>query len=56
MWVNVLQLVKIYVQPLKLVDANGNDIFLPETDVLAQYFLPGKAIVSLDDGAAVKSG
>ncbi|HHF3691157.1 TPA: DNA-directed RNA polymerase subunit beta' [Haemophilus influenzae] len=41
---------------IKLVDANGNDIFLPETDVLAQYFLPGKAIVSLDDGAAVKVG
>ena len=41
---------------IKLVDANGNDIFLPETDVLAQYFLPGKAIVSLDDGAEVKVG
>ncbi|HHF6143850.1 TPA: DNA-directed RNA polymerase subunit beta' [Haemophilus influenzae] len=41
---------------IKLVDANGNDIFLPETDVLAQYFLPGKSIVSLDDGAAVKVG
>ena len=41
---------------IKLVDAKGNDIFLPETDVIAQYFLPGKAIVSLDDGAEVKVG
>ena len=24
---------------IKLVDAKGNDIFLPETDVIAQYFL-----------------
>ncbi len=41
---------------IKLVDANGNDIFLPETDVLVQYFLSGKAIVSLDDGDLVKLG
>ncbi|OOF70725.1 DNA-directed RNA polymerase subunit beta' [Rodentibacter caecimuris] len=41
---------------IKLVDAAGNDVFLPETDVIAQYFLPGKAIVSLEDGAAVRVG
>ncbi|MFD0966561.1 DNA-directed RNA polymerase subunit beta' [Seminibacterium arietis] len=41
---------------LKLVDAKGNDIFIPNTDVIAQYFLPGKAIVTLDDGAEVSIG
>ncbi len=41
---------------IKLVDAQGNDILIPGTEVAAQYFLPGKAIVSLDDGAAVKVG
>lgn len=34
---------------LKLVDANGNDILIPGTEVPAQYFLPGKAIVTLDN-------
>ncbi|MFZ7174470.1 DNA-directed RNA polymerase subunit beta' [[Pasteurella] aerogenes] len=41
---------------LKLVDAQGNDIVIPGTDVAAQYFLPGKAIVTLDDGAEVHIG
>ncbi|MFY1026194.1 DNA-directed RNA polymerase subunit beta' [Actinobacillus seminis] len=41
---------------LKLVDAHGNDIVIPGTDVAAQYFLPGKAIVTLDDGAEVHIG
>ncbi|OBW91292.1 DNA-directed RNA polymerase subunit beta' [Gallibacterium genomosp. 3] len=41
---------------LKLVDANGNDILIPGTEVPAQYFLPGKAIVTLDDNAEVNIG
>ena len=41
---------------LKLVDAQGNDIFIPGTDVLAQYFLPGKAIVSINDGSEISIG
>ena len=41
---------------IKLVDAKGNDILVPGTDVVAQYFLPGKAIVTLDDGAEVHVG
>ena len=53
---NVQQRGKDLRPTIKLVDAKGNDIFLPETDVIAQYFLPGKAIVSLDDGAEVKVG
>ena len=30
---------------VKLVDENGKDILIPGTDVAAQYFLPGQAIV-----------
>ncbi|HDR1289643.1 TPA: DNA-directed RNA polymerase subunit beta', partial [Pasteurella multocida] len=41
---------------IKLVDAKGHDILIPGTDVLAQYFLPGKAIVTLDDNAEVHIG
>ena len=41
---------------IKLVDDKGNDIVVPGTDVVAQYFLPSKAIVTLDDGAEVHIG
>ena len=41
---------------IKLVDANGKDVLIPGTDMPAQYFLPGKAIVNLDDGAEVNVG
>lgn len=41
---------------LRLVDSNGKDILIPGTDVAAQYFLPGKAIVTLDDGAEIEVG
>ncbi len=41
---------------IKLVDAKGNDILIPGTDVPANYFLPGKAIVSLTDGAEISVG
>jgi DNA-directed RNA polymerase subunit beta' len=40
----------------KLLDAQGNDLFIPGTDVAAQYALPANAIVSLEDGAQVKVG
>ncbi|QGM79908.1 DNA-directed RNA polymerase subunit beta' [Otariodibacter oris] len=39
---------------LKLVDAKGNDILINDTPV--QYFLPGKAIVTLSDGAEIGTG
>lgn len=39
---------------LKLVDAQGNDILVNDTPV--QYILPGKAIVSLNEGAEVTVG
>ncbi|UJF19182.1 DNA-directed RNA polymerase subunit beta' [Vibrio sp. SS-MA-C1-2] len=41
---------------VKLVDANGNDVMIPGTDMPAQYFLPGKALVQLEDGADVGVG
>ncbi|WP_017222505.1 DNA-directed RNA polymerase subunit beta' [Moritella dasanensis] len=41
---------------VKLVDAAGNDLFIPGTEVVAQYFLPSNAIVNLEDGALVTVG
>uniref|UniRef100_UPI0035A10BE1 DNA-directed RNA polymerase subunit beta' n=1 Tax=Glaesserella sp. TaxID=2094731 RepID=UPI0035A10BE1 len=41
---------------LKLVDAKGKEILIDGTDVAAQYFLPGKAIVTLNDGAEISVG
>lgn len=41
---------------LKIVDVNGNDIFIPGTDIPAQYFLPGKSVVQLVDGSRIISG
>jgi DNA-directed RNA polymerase subunit beta' len=34
----------------------GKDVLIPGTDVPAQYFLPAKAIVNLEDGANVGVG
>ncbi|WP_133405307.1 DNA-directed RNA polymerase subunit beta' [Parashewanella tropica] len=41
---------------VRLVDANGNDLMIPGTDVVAQYFLPGKALVNLEDNDDVNVG
>ncbi|ROV61307.1 DNA-directed RNA polymerase subunit beta' [Vibrio ponticus] len=41
---------------IKLVDEQGNDVMIPGTDMPAQYFLPGKAIVNIVDGAEVGVG
>ena len=41
---------------LKIVDAQGNDVLIPGTDMPAQYFLTGKAIVQLEDGVQISSG
>ncbi|WP_028117234.1 DNA-directed RNA polymerase subunit beta' [Ferrimonas senticii] len=41
---------------VKLVNASGDDILIPGTEVPAQYFLSGNAIVNLDDGAQVNVG
>ncbi|RUO33989.1 DNA-directed RNA polymerase subunit beta' [Aliidiomarina soli] len=41
---------------VKLVDQNGDDVNIAGTDMPAQYFLPGGAIVSLADGSEVGIG
>ncbi|NOQ94533.1 MAG: DNA-directed RNA polymerase subunit beta', partial [Methylophaga sp.] len=41
---------------VKLVDSDGNDVFIIGTDIPAQYFLPGGAIVTVIDGAEVGVG
>ena len=41
---------------LKLVDDNGDDILIPGTNLIAQYFLPADAIVNFEDGANAKVG
>ena len=41
---------------VKLVDGKGNDVNIAGTDIPAQYFLPGNAIINLEDNAEVKVG
>jgi len=41
---------------IKLIDKDGNDLFLPSTTLPAHYFLPINAIVSIEDGSAVGIG
>lgn len=41
---------------LKIIDRHGNDVLIPGTEMPAQYFLPGRAIVQLDDGVQISSG
>lgn len=41
---------------LKLVDDNGEDLYLAGTHLVAQYFLPADAIINFEDGAKVKVG
>ena len=41
---------------IKLVDELGKDVMIPGTDMPAHYFLPGKAIVNIEDGAEVGIG
>jgi len=41
---------------IKLVDTDGNDIFHAGTEMPAQYLLPPKSIVNLNDGAEVQIG
>ncbi|MFA5983931.1 MAG: DNA-directed RNA polymerase subunit beta' [Methylococcaceae bacterium] len=41
---------------VKLRDHDGNTIYLPGTEIPAQYFLPSGAIVGIKDGGEVKVG
>ena len=41
---------------LKLVDTKGKDVMIAGTEIPALYYLPGNAIVNLEDGTEVKIG
>jgi DNA-directed RNA polymerase subunit beta' len=41
---------------VKLLDKSGDTIYLPGTEIPAQYFLPAGAIVGIKDGGEVKVG
>ena len=41
---------------IKLVDAKGEDVILPGTNLPAHYFLPINSIINLSDGAEVNVG
>ena len=41
---------------VKLVDDKGKDVMISGTSIPAQYFLPAGSIISVKDGADVKSG
>ncbi|VAX77158.1 DNA-directed RNA polymerase subunit beta' [Serratia symbiotica] len=41
---------------LKIVNTKGDDVLIPGSDIPAQYFLPGKAIVQLEDGVQIGAG
>jgi len=41
---------------MKLFDGDGNSIYLPGTEIAAQYFLPAGAIAGIKDGGEVKVG
>ena len=41
---------------VRIVDKDGNDLNIPGTDLPAQYLLPPRSIVNLQDGAAVGVG
>lgn len=41
---------------LRIVDSSGKDVLLPGTEIPAQYFLPGKTIVQLQNGSQISKG
>ncbi|MCV2525884.1 MAG: DNA-directed RNA polymerase subunit beta' [Candidatus Lightella neohaematopini] len=41
---------------LHIINDLGQDILLPGTDLPAHYFLPGKAIIQLEDGTKINKG
>ena len=41
---------------VKIVDSDGNDVLIPNTNVAAQYMLQAKAIVQLQNGAEINIG
>jgi len=41
---------------VKLVDANGDELMIPGTDIPAHYMLPPNSVINVTDGAEVKVG
>lgn len=41
---------------LKIVNKKGLDVYIPGTDIPAQYFLPSKSIIQLENGMKIFSG
>ncbi|XBC42329.1 MAG: DNA-directed RNA polymerase subunit beta' [Buchnera aphidicola (Meitanaphis elongallis)] len=41
---------------LKIINADNTDVLITDTDMPAQYFLPGKAIVQVENNAQIRSG
>lgn len=41
---------------LKIIDKYENDVLIPGSEMPAQYFLPGKSILQLEDGVKISSG
>ncbi|WP_343190501.1 DNA-directed RNA polymerase subunit beta' [Buchnera aphidicola (Mollitrichosiphum nigrofasciatum)] len=41
---------------LKIINKNNENILIPGTDVPAQYFLPGNAIINLENNTRIHSG
>lgn len=41
---------------IRLVDEKGEELYIPNTNLIAQYFLPADAIINFEDGAKVKVG
>ncbi len=41
---------------IKITDANFNDVLISGTDMPAQYFLPGRTVVQLEDGSPIEIG
>ncbi len=41
---------------IKIVDKDGNDIFISGTKIVVQYFLPSKSIVQVENNSYVHSG
>ncbi|QDF65528.1 DNA-directed RNA polymerase subunit beta' [Shewanella sp. SNU WT4] len=41
---------------IRLVNEHGADLMIPGTEIPAQYFLPGNAIVNLQDNAQIRVG
>ncbi len=41
---------------IKILNKDGKNIFIPGTEIIAQYFLPNKSVVQLENNSYVNSG